>query len=141
MVSLRRSKETQSRKTAASPNGWPRRLPASTATNARIAGPMAKSDRIVVRLESEMWATLHAKASALGLGDAAFVRMLIYRDVSELAPRNPHFPTASTACRCAAGCGMAERLAQKAFEHNAVAIAAARFTCDELHRAVADRPD
>jgi hypothetical protein len=43
-----------------------------------------KADRIVVRLESEMRAKLREKASALGLDDAAYVRMLIYRDANEL---------------------------------------------------------
>lgn len=46
---------------------------------------MAKADRIVTRLESEVRARLHAKASALGLDDAAYVRTLIYRDLNELA--------------------------------------------------------
>lgn len=49
---------------------------------------MAKSDRIVTRLESEMRAKLHAKASAIGLDDAAYVRMLIYRDLNEI-PLSP----------------------------------------------------
>lgn len=45
---------------------------------------MAKSDRIVTRLEHEARERLHAKASALGLDDAAYVRMLIYRDLNGL---------------------------------------------------------
>ena len=47
----------------------------------------------MVRLEAEMRAKVHAKASALGLDDAAYVRMLIYRDENGLqatpAPREP----------------------------------------------------
>jgi hypothetical protein len=40
--------------------------------------PATKADRIVVRLESEMRAKLHERASTLGLDDAAHVRMSIY---------------------------------------------------------------
>jgi hypothetical protein len=45
---------------------------------------MSKSDRIVTRLEPDARARLHAKASALGLDDATYVRMLIYRDLNDL---------------------------------------------------------
>lgn len=45
---------------------------------------MPKSDRITIRLDADMGARLSAKASALGLDDAAYARMLIYRDVNEI---------------------------------------------------------
>lgn len=48
----------------------------------RAPGRATKNDRIVVRLESEMRARLHERASALGLDDAAYVRMLIYADAN-----------------------------------------------------------
>ena len=44
--------------------------------------PMAQSDRIVTRLESDVRARLHAKAAEIGLDDAIYVRMLIDRDLN-----------------------------------------------------------
>jgi hypothetical protein len=39
-------------------------------------------DRLTVRLDAEMRARLHERAGALGLDDAAFVRMLIYGEIN-----------------------------------------------------------
>ncbi len=43
-----------------------------------------KNDRLVIRLESEMRASLRERAGRLGLDEAAYVRMLIYADVNGL---------------------------------------------------------
>lgn len=41
-----------------------------------------KQDRLTIRLDADIRAKLHAKAAELGLDDAAYARMLIFRDIN-----------------------------------------------------------
>ena len=44
-----------------------------------------KQDRLTIRLDADIRAKLHAKASELGLDDAAYARMLIFKDINGVA--------------------------------------------------------
>lgn len=44
---------------------------------------MKNQDRLTIRIDADMRAKLHERAGALGLDDAAYVRMLIYSEVND----------------------------------------------------------